>query len=149
MTTADRIVVLNGGRVEQIDTLVDVFDRPGHVFVAGFMGSPETNLLPRLVDGDALVVAGRRLHRPEGLRDGQRPRSGLRPEHTRLGHGAADRVAVVEPTGAEKHPTPGLSRASLTVVTKERPAVADAGSIRVNLESAPFHPFDAGSGCRI
>jgi multiple sugar transport system ATP-binding protein len=44
MTMADRIVVLNGGRVEQTGTPLDLYDRPANQFVAGFIGSPSMNL---------------------------------------------------------------------------------------------------------
>ena len=46
MTFADRIVVLNGGRIEQTGTPREVYHRPANLFVAGFIGSPAMNLLP-------------------------------------------------------------------------------------------------------
>ena len=46
MTMADRIVVLNGGRVEQIGKPLELYNSPNNVFVAGFIGSPRINLLP-------------------------------------------------------------------------------------------------------
>ena len=46
MTLADRIVILNHGRIEQIGTPEDVYDRPASTFVAGFIGAPPMNLLP-------------------------------------------------------------------------------------------------------
>ena len=63
MTLADRIVVLNAGRVEQAGTPRDVYHRPANLFVAGFIGSPAMNLLPATVrardmGGVALGLAG-------------------------------------------------------------------------------------------
>src|SRR5207247_1549641 len=46
MTLGDRIVVLNGGQVQQIDTPLETYRRPRNTFVAGFIGSPAMNLLP-------------------------------------------------------------------------------------------------------
>ena len=68
MTLADRIVILNHGRIEQIGTPEDVYDRPASTFVAGFIGAPPMNLLP----ASALPAAGRP---SEGLL------LGVRPEH--------------------------------------------------------------------
>jgi alpha-glucoside transport system ATP-binding protein len=49
MTLADRIVVLRAGRIEQIGTPMDLYERPGNLFVAGFIGSPAMNILPARV----------------------------------------------------------------------------------------------------
>ena len=77
MTMADRIVVLNGGRVEQVGRPLELYDHPDNLFVAGFMGSPAMNLLPAEVSGGALLVAGQRLPVPPGLREGQKADLGV------------------------------------------------------------------------
>src|SRR5437870_8130327 len=46
MTMADKIVVMHDGRVEQIGSPLDLYDRPGNLFVAGFIGSPAMNFFP-------------------------------------------------------------------------------------------------------
>jgi ABC-type sugar transport system ATPase subunit len=56
MTLADRIVILNQGRIEQIGTPEEVYETPASVFVAGFMGAPAMNLLPAQVQGSRLVL---------------------------------------------------------------------------------------------
>jgi ABC-type sugar transport system ATPase subunit len=58
MTLADRIVVLNDGRVAQIGTPLDVFERPANQFVAGFMGAPSMNFIPATVGQGGTVKAG-------------------------------------------------------------------------------------------
>ena len=59
MTMADRIVVLNGGRVEQIGTPSEIYHRPASTFVASFMGAPPMNLMPADYNGNGTVqVAG-------------------------------------------------------------------------------------------
>src|SRR5580700_1781954 len=50
MTLADRLVVMNGGRMEQFGTALEVFQQPASVFVAGFIGSPPMNFLPAEVE---------------------------------------------------------------------------------------------------
>lgn len=92
MTLADRMMVLNGGRVEQIGTPLEVYARPASTFVAGFIGSPPMNLVPVSrhagegaqirVDGaqadDAPATLG---HLPMGLHLPAHALMGLRPEH--------------------------------------------------------------------
>ena len=46
MTLADRIVVLRAGRIEQVGTPLELYNTPGNLFVAGFIGSPRMNFLP-------------------------------------------------------------------------------------------------------
>ncbi len=81
MTLADRIVILEGGRLQQVGTPQEVFDRPANRFVAGFVGSPGMRFLERLDPGCVL---------------------GVRPHEVRLGSGELRaRVEVVERLGSE------------------------------------------------
>ena len=102
MTLADKIVVMRGGRVEQVGSPLDLYDRPANRFVAGFIGSPGMNFL------SAEVRAGR-IH-AGSLDLGPAPKGqtgaltvGLRPEHVLPtdGTGLPLTVEVIEPTGAE------------------------------------------------
>ncbi|RWQ38569.1 MAG: sn-glycerol-3-phosphate ABC transporter ATP-binding protein UgpC [Mesorhizobium sp.] len=93
MTMADKIVVLNGGNIEQVGSPLDLYNKPANIFVAGFIGSPKMNLLrlkvaatgPKgvsvtLPDGSALsvpVAAG-------ATRPGDELLLGMRPEHLRI-----------------------------------------------------------------
>ena len=108
MTLADRIVVLNQGRVEQIGTPRDVYHNPENLFVAGFIGSPAMNLLPATVGpGGRLVLAtGTALDWPAaGLTEGQKVTLGLRPDRLSLGSGdttdAKGRITLAEHLGDE------------------------------------------------
>ena len=151
MTMADKIVVLNGGRVEQIGAPLDLYDRPGNLFVAGFLGSPAMNVLPATMTGDVLMVIDRfRLPRPD-VATGPTLRYGVRPEDVVLGgEGAVEgTVEVVEPTGAETHLTLRIDEHLLTMVTKERPAVAAGDRLAVSLAPGRGHLFDADSGRRL
>ena len=73
LTLADRLVVLNAGRVEQIGTPEEVYDRPATVFVAGFIGTPPMNILP------AAWFAARGQALPDGLPAGA-DLIGMRPD---------------------------------------------------------------------
>ncbi|MDZ5443131.1 ABC transporter ATP-binding protein [Micromonospora sp. 4G57] len=85
LALADRIAVMEGGRIRQVGTPTEVFRRPANTFVAGFIGSTPMNLVPARVDGDALAVAGVRLPVPEEARgevtDGEHLVYGVRPEY--------------------------------------------------------------------
>ncbi|MXQ13239.1 ABC transporter ATP-binding protein [Microvirga makkahensis] len=113
MTLADRIVVLNAGRIEQVGTPLDLYHRPANLFVAGFIGSPQMNFIPctvaeagqdgieaRLPDGGTVTVPVS----SEGVRAGAAVTLGIRPDHVRLsGQGTlTGRIELVEELG-ENH----------------------------------------------
>src|SRR5205814_3881790 len=64
LALADRIAVMDAGRIRQLGTPREVFGRPANTFVANFIGSTPMNLLPATVDGGDLVVHGQRLAAP-------------------------------------------------------------------------------------
>jgi multiple sugar transport system ATP-binding protein len=88
LALADRIAVLDAGRIRQIGTPREVFGRPVDTFVAGFIGSTPMNLLPGVVCGGAVAVAGGMLPlsaaTAAGLCDGEAVTAGVRPEHLNL-----------------------------------------------------------------
>src|SRR5499433_2682872 len=89
MTMADRIVVMHDGRVEQIGTPLELYDRPGNLFVAQFIGSPAMNVIEGTVrrNGTAYVEAAGGVKWPLGEAagsDGQPVSYGIRPEHLEL-----------------------------------------------------------------
>ena len=120
MTLADRVVIMNAGRIDQIGTPHEVYHSPQTRFVAGFIGSPAMNMLPcrlvengsglsvRLSDWLSLPVPPSRVarYRP---RVGSELTFGLRPEHIIEGRGEVPpgaapfeaRLDVVEPMGME------------------------------------------------
>ncbi|MFK4808746.1 ABC transporter ATP-binding protein [Devosia sp. ZW T5_3] len=92
MTLADRIVVLNAGRIEQVGRPVELYEAPANLFVAGFIGSPAMNLLPCSLrhDGDRSFVtlagagAGAIAFGSGGRTDKEAGTLGVRPESLRL-----------------------------------------------------------------
>ncbi|GAA5172377.1 sn-glycerol-3-phosphate import ATP-binding protein UgpC [Modicisalibacter zincidurans] len=112
MTLADRLVVMNGGRVEQCGTPMALYGRPATRFVAGFIGSPAMNFLPVTVHDECLrLPGGGELTLATGLDDGTELTLGVRPEHlVALDEGAVipgegaliqATVELVEPLGAD------------------------------------------------
>jgi multiple sugar transport system ATP-binding protein len=157
MTMADKIVVMNAGRIEQMGPPLELYDRPANVFVAGFLGSPAMNLIEGTVragppmsmetDDHALLP----LHQaPAGLA-GRRVIYGVRPEHVLLdgGQGAPGQVAVVEPTGAETFVMVKVGEREITCLQRERRELRPGQEVKVSFAAAAAHFFDAASGLRL
>jgi multiple sugar transport system ATP-binding protein len=151
MTMADRIVVMNAGRIEQAGSPLELYDRPANLFVAGFIGSPAMALLPgRLEAGAAVLEDGARL--PCASPDtGRAVTVGVRPEAWRRDpHGpAALAVEVVEPTGPEIHVFGRIAGAPLRVVFRDRVLPAPGETLRLSVDPAALHLFDAATGARL
>jgi multiple sugar transport system ATP-binding protein len=102
MTMGDRICIMNGGKVAQIGAPLEVYRNPADTFVASFLGSPPTNLIPARFNAQALHVGEAKL--PLQRASVQNPIFGIRPEDIRI-DGAAPHaygeVLAVEPLGAE------------------------------------------------
>ena len=136
MTLADRLVVLNGGRIEQIGTPLEVYRRPASIFVAGFIGSPAMNLIPsRAVP-----------HLPGSAHAGI---VGIRPEDLSV---APDgpiqmRVAAVEELGAQRLVHGHVEGEMLTLTLPSDAPLSD--SLRLTSRPGSLHLFDADSGQRI
>ncbi|MEM6946094.1 MAG: ABC transporter ATP-binding protein, partial [Pseudomonadota bacterium] len=85
LTFADKVVVMYDGRVVQIGTPEELFERPAHIFVGYFIGSPGMNLLPAEVLGDRALVHGTEIALPQGFApSGSKIELGVRPEFMRL-----------------------------------------------------------------
>ncbi len=99
-TMADRIVVMNAGRVEQEGTAKDLYEQPGTLFVASFIGSPPINLFDAHARGDSLTVHETTLPLTTPV-EGDVV-LGLRPEGVRVVDGGRPaRITAVEPMGRE------------------------------------------------
>ncbi len=157
MTMADRIVVMNAGRVEQIGAPLELYDRPGNLFVAGFLGSPSMNFVDGRFsrkDGKAVVVteAGTCLPVPDlaEATEGQAVVFGVRPEHLVLGaEGVVATVDVVEPTGANIEVFADIAGVDICAVFTERHLFEPGEKISLGWDLAKVHLFDKESGERI
>lgn len=150
---ADRIVVMQGGRIEQAGTPLDLYDRPANTFVAQFIGSPSMNLFAAQVAAGALVLAsgqGSGLAAPPGLADGAAVQIGKRPEDIALGAGGdlTAEVLDIEPTGSETYVLCRFAGAQISVVMRSRPGFQVGDMVQMDLTPGPSHFFDA-NGARI
>jgi multiple sugar transport system ATP-binding protein len=152
MTMADKIVVMNGGKVEQIGAPLELYDRPENLFVAGFIGSPAMNFLHgHIANGAFRAEGGAALPLPAGDGPDGRPAVyGIRPEHFQLSpEGLPAVVHVVEPTGSETQVMAEFAGASVICAFRERVSAKPGETIRVSPDPALVHLFDAGTGQRL
>ncbi|MBC7143630.1 MAG: sn-glycerol-3-phosphate ABC transporter ATP-binding protein UgpC [Rhodobacteraceae bacterium] len=156
MTMADRIVVMQGGHIEQVGSPLDLYDRPANVFVAGFIGSPAMNLLDgtvgRRAGAPVIGLGGAELALPADtpLAEGRQVTLGIRPEHFRLAEtGLAGTVSVVEPTGSETHVVMRSEGREIVSVFRERHPFKPGQPLHLAAEPQHLHLFDRASGVRI
>ena len=156
MTMADRIAVMNEGRIEQLGEPLALYDRPDNLFVAQFIGSPAMNVLDgklRKSGGQCWVeAAGTRWPLPPsaGGGDGQAVKYGVRPEHIATGTGDVQaQLVVVEPMGAETELVVTVADATLVVTTHGRSDAQPGQGIALAPDAACVHLFDAASGQRL
>jgi multiple sugar transport system ATP-binding protein len=151
MTMADRIVVMHDGLIEQMGTPLELFDRPGNLFVAQFIGSPAMNVFPGAVRGGAVEALGARWPTAaRGLAEGQAVSYGIRPGDLELAReGIPAKVVVVEPTGAETELLVQVGDAQLTIVLHGRTQARPDDTVHLTVEAAKAHVFDAGDGRRL
>ncbi|HEY1325308.1 MAG TPA: sn-glycerol-3-phosphate ABC transporter ATP-binding protein UgpC [Casimicrobiaceae bacterium] len=146
MTMADRMVVMNAGRIEQIGRPLDVYDHPETLYVAQFIGSPAINVWRGSVERGMLRTgSGVSLALPGGAPEGEAVAAAFRPEHVEIGaEGPVEaRVDVVETLGPETYVYMDVS--GLPVCARVDRAQRMAPGDRVRLRVAPHavHVFDA------
>jgi multiple sugar transport system ATP-binding protein len=161
LTLADRIAVMRGGIIQQLDAPQTIYNRPSNLFVAGFIGSPSMNFLPgATIDqgrafrfGDTSIAlagydGGAVLDRPKAI-------LGLRPEHLSIGAEAAPGrsipavVEIDEPMGADSlvWVRAAGQAVSVRVPVERRPMAGAAVHLHVDIAKASI--FDAGTEQRI
>jgi multiple sugar transport system ATP-binding protein len=155
MTMADRIAVMNEGRIEQLGEPLELYDRPNNLFVAQFIGSPAMNVLERILRKSSSCVEALGQRWPigalQGGTEGQAVKYGVRPEHIAVGGQGpiTAEVVVVEPMGAETELVVKVADASLVVTAHGRSDARPGQAIALDPEAACVHLFDAASGQRL
>jgi sn-glycerol 3-phosphate transport system ATP-binding protein len=142
MTLAQRMLVMNEGRLQQFGTPEEVYNRPANTFVAGFIGAPPMNLLHEVSGIDARKILG------------------IRPEHLRIknatqstdngdGHSFAAQVYALEMLGAERLVYARIGNEEVVVrtdVAMDPPAIGDV--LELLAEHHHVHWFDKKTGLR-
>jgi multiple sugar transport system ATP-binding protein len=159
MTMGDRVAVMNKGVLQQVDAPLGLYDRPVNLFVAGFIGSPQMNLLEATAS-DGLAKIGNYLVPVDPTASARMQGSitvGVRPEAWRLvtadQGGLPVRVTVVEELGADAY-VYGTSEVegtphSLTIRVNGRGTVRRGDTIHLTTDPRHVHVFDTGTGERL
>jgi sn-glycerol 3-phosphate transport system ATP-binding protein len=157
MTLADMLVVMNGGRVEQIGAPLELYERPATLFVAGFLGSPPMNFLKGTIEGQAAVQieSGDRLAcdaRHLALPPGTKIVVGVRPERLVFapsGEGLALTIELIEELGVGRLIHGQVAGAPITIAIGPDQAIPAGESIGLTIPADAVHLFDAESGRRL
>jgi len=158
LTMADRIAVMRDGRVEQVDTPHNVFQKPTNLFVAGFIGTPQMNLLPAtltetlsagrarftLQSGQNVTIGVDR--RIEELAAGAKVTLGVRPRNLEISQDASEdavstTIDMVEPMGAETLVHLNDGGQDLRLVTDWRVALREGDQVHARFPPGVTHVF--------
>jgi multiple sugar transport system ATP-binding protein len=157
MTLADRIVVLQAGRIEQVGAPLELYEHPCNLFVAGFIGSPAMNFLAGEIVEASAQHASVRLGGGETIRclvdasqarPGDKATLGIRPEHLKAGvadNALATKVTFVESLGSMTYAYcshPGIEDVLTCAVEGDRPIAAGA-ALPLAVPPAKAYLFDA------
>jgi ABC-type sugar transport system ATPase subunit len=155
MTLADRIVLLNAGRIEQVGAPVELYRRPATRFAAEFIGSPKINVLPARIEGEAVVLdGGQRLTVPAAGYIGPAD-LGVRPENISLTSPSDPdalpaQVSLVEELGDGHIIHAALADGAVLAVRQpaDAPAPGRGDAVGLRLDARHLHLF-APDGARI
>lgn len=151
MTLADRIVVMQGGYIEQIGSPLELYDHPANEFVATFIGAPSMNLLKCTIENGKVSIGDVSFDGPqgEGSYSGQ-AKLGIRPEHLIISDdGLPMTVKVVEPTGSETLVFLEFENQPVTAVFRERHDFAPDQIIHLQPDPNHLHFFNGADGTRL
>jgi multiple sugar transport system ATP-binding protein len=159
MTMGDRVAVMNFGELQQVDTPLRLYDHPDNLFVAGFIGSPQMNLMQGTADNGEVRLG--KFHVPVDAAAAKRMQGnvtvGVRPENWRLVSesegGLPVRVTVVEELGADGfvYGTSDVEGAPSNVIVRvhDRNKVHKGDTIHVTTDPTHVHVFNTESGERL
>jgi ABC-type sugar transport system ATPase subunit len=160
LTMADRIAVMRAGVIEQVATPHGIFARPANLFVAGFIGTPQMNLIAAELEGFGddgrvrfAVSGGQRLALAvdpavRELAPGSKVTLGIRPRNLEIVHQAVDdglssTVDLIEPMGAETLAHLNDGTHDLRVVTGWRTPISEGERVHVRWQVGQIHVFDS------
>ncbi len=161
MTMGDRVAVLKDGLLQQVDTPLNLYDKPGNAFVAGFIGSPAMNLLTVAVTEDGLRFGNTAVPVPREAREklggDKEAILGVRPETFEIvpesDRGVLAEVDVVEELGADAYVyasmTDSTEEVELIARVDARKPPARGSKIRLTVDPERLHLFSASTGERI
>ena len=154
MTMADKIVVLNGGRIEQAGAPLELYNNPANLFVASFIGSPEINLFEATYQGGTDVALRNGVTLPLGtaldIPAGTTIVYGVRPQHITLAAtGVPADVIVVEPTGDAQEVLARIGDEDISIVVRDHAPLSLDRTIHLHIDPQRLLIFDRTTGLRL
>lgn len=156
MTMADRIVVMNSGRIEQIGSPLELYDAPRNLFVASFLGAPSMNLLEgRIINGQFQIGEGVSVPLPLSQSTQVHHSNvvlGVRPEHVLLtepGTGCPATIIVEEPTGADTEVALHVEGQTCVATFRERFPLEPGQAVGLRFQTDKLHLFSKETGERL
>jgi sn-glycerol 3-phosphate transport system ATP-binding protein/multiple sugar transport system ATP-binding protein len=153
MTLANRIVIMRDGHVQQVGAPLEVYDRPVNLFVAGFIGSPEMNLIEGRAANGTFESGALRIALPAQYQAvHEEVTLGIRPEHIALGEGPdalAFEIGVIEQLGAQTLSVGEVSGTRLRILTDRVDNWKFGQRIPVRLQAGRLHLFSKATGQRL
>ena len=145
MTLADRIVVLNAGRIEQVGTPLELYNKPDNLFVAEFIGSPKMNILDASNDSGKVMIGGKAVAKSD--KSANVAKLGIRPEHmTSTSKSKAKVSGVVRHTEHLGEYALGYvdlsDGATLTVKLEDEQSLSAGDEIHLTFDDVRVHLFD-------
>ncbi|SDH04803.1 ABC transporter ATP-binding protein [Pelagibacterium luteolum] len=149
MTLADRIVVLRGGKVEQIGTPLELYNSPASPFVAQFIGSPAMNIFEGTMDDECFVrITETRIAlgtRPSGISSGAPLLVGIRPHDVALGDPGrgtlSGELQLVEEMGNARLLTIQVGGTSVQIETQHQIALLPGATVHLTMPPEKLHIF--------
>ncbi|WP_150526612.1 ABC transporter ATP-binding protein [Roseibium sediminis] len=157
MTMADKIVLMKGGKIEQVGTPDDLYDRPATLFAAEFIGSPSMNF----VKGEVSVEDGISWFRSDHVQlqlapdtsvpTGKKVTCGLRPNDLQVDEngGILATLILTEKTGAEVNLHLNVDGADVVVTAPRDIRLAQDAPVRLSIPASNIHLFDTETGIRL
>jgi len=157
LSVADRLCVLNEGRVEQVGTPDEIYNHPSSTFVAGVMGAPRINILNGSIDPSGVKIDLPDLDLVLTLSDKTEVSGtalvGIRPELFTIAAkgqpGFSTTISHVEPLGAQQIATVKLSGVEFKISVPSRCEINDGDEVMIALSKEPVHLFCTRNGSRL
>ena len=151
MTLATRIVVMQGGRIQQIGTPAEVYDTPANRFVAGFLGSPSMNFIDGSVDAQGRFDAAAMTLPLTGGAAAGAVTLAARPEHIHIDDNGPlnATVTLVEPMGNHQVVWLDCGGQALSCIEHDGRPLASGQSVRFTIDTGRVSLFDPKNGQRL
>ncbi|CDX29960.1 sn-glycerol-3-phosphate import ATP-binding protein UgpC [Mesorhizobium sp. SOD10] len=157
MSVADRMAILENGRIRQIGAPAEIYDRPASAYVARMLGSPMMNILPSVRGASGIEAAEGAIRIADDKAPAEAIEIGLRPEDIKVrpwtdnetaegGSGRPARVFEVEPLGGYTVVTLAAGQARLRALLRGQPDIRPDAMVAISCEPARVHYFGRDGG---